>query len=29
MGKGDLIAIGVVVGMLLLYFGLWMFIARR
>ena len=29
MTKGELVTIGVVVGLLLLYFGLWVFIARR
>jgi hypothetical protein len=29
MGKGEWIGIGVAVGLLLLYFGLWLFIVRR
>ena len=29
MGKGEWIGIGVAVGLLVLYFGLWLFIVRR
>jgi hypothetical protein len=29
MSKGEWIGIGVAVGLLLLYFGLWLFIVRR